>query len=99
VGEDRGALYAHAIVDTKSPQDALKIQQVLQGAVALVGLMSDEPGIGAHLSSLVGALRFQCTGSRVTADFRYDVKALLEIFAELEKHSDDDEDGDEGEDK
>jgi hypothetical protein len=95
VGEDRGALYAHAVVDTKTPQDALKIQQVLQGAVALLGLMSDEPGIGEHVSSLVGALRFETNGSRVTADFRYDVKALLEIFAELEKHAEHDGDDDE----
>ncbi len=99
VGEDRGALYAHAIVDTKTPEDALKIQQVLQGAVALVGLMSDEPGIGSHLSSLVGALRFECTGSRLTANFRYDVKALLEVFAALEKHGDDEEDEGEDEEK
>lgn len=95
VGEDRGALFAHAIVDTKSPEDALKIQQVLQGAVALVGLMSDEHGIGSHVSSLVGALRFQCSGSRLTADFRYDVKALLEVFAGLEKHGEDEDEGDE----
>jgi hypothetical protein len=38
VGEDRGALSARVSLDTRTPEDAQRIHQVLQGAVALVGL-------------------------------------------------------------
>src|SRR5262249_15115254 len=42
VGEDRGTLWAHAVMDARTPEDAQRIQQVLQGAVALAGLVGGD---------------------------------------------------------
>jgi hypothetical protein len=87
VGEERGALFAHLALDTRKPEDALRIQQVLQGAVALLGLVDDEhhAEARARLQRIVEALRFNVSNTRVDADFRYDVKALLNDLKALEE--------------
>jgi hypothetical protein len=91
VGEDRGALYAHVALDTRRVEDAQRVQQVLQGAVALVGLANnDEQHAEAHarLQHLVDALRFTVSDTRVDADFRYDAQALIGDLKSLDELSD-----------
>lgn len=84
IGEDRGALRVHAVVDTRTPEDAQRIHQVLQGAVALVGLAGVEHEEAASkIQPLVDALRFTVSNSRVDADFRYDVQSLMEDLKSL----------------
>lgn len=90
VGEDRGDLYVHVALDARKPEDAQRIQQVLQGAVALAGLVGDEEHAEARakVQRLVEALRLTVSNTRVDADFRYEVKALIEDLKSLEELGD-----------
>jgi len=96
VGEDRGALYAHVSLDTRKPDDAQRIQQVLQGAVALVGLVHDEEHseARANLQHLVEALHITVSDARVDASFRYDVKSLIDDLKTLKDLDDKGHDAD-----
>lgn len=83
VGEDRGTLWAHAVLDARTPEDAQRIQQVLQGVVALAGLVGgDEQHDQARttLQHITEALHLNVSDTRVEASFRYDTR---ELFAEL----------------
>jgi hypothetical protein len=85
VGEDRGALRVHAALDTRTPEDAQRIHQVLQGAIALVGLAGVEHEEAAsRIQPLVDALRFNVSNTRVDADFRYDVQTLMDDLKSLQ---------------
>jgi hypothetical protein len=95
LGEDRGALYAHVDLDARTPQDAQRIQQVIQGAVALAALAGDDEHAAAHakLRDLSDALRVTLSDNRVNVDFRYDVKGLfddLKALGELHEKADGD---------
>lgn len=97
IGEDRGQLFGNLAIETRTAEDAQKIQQVLQGTVALVGLMGDDVDrdTRSRLQRMVGALRIDSAGTRATASFRYDIKTLIEDLRALDA-SDHDADGDEG---
>lgn len=87
IGEHRGALYGDLWLKTKSNEDAAKLQQVLQGATALIGLMA--PEVGPRVSSFLSGLSFQASGSDVTATFRCAIADLLDLirgFEELERN-------------
>jgi hypothetical protein len=87
VGEDRGDLRVHVGLDAHSPEDAQRIHQVLQGAVALVGLAGVEhEEVAAKLQPLVEAIRLGVSNSRVDADFRYDVQTLFDSLKSLDDH-------------
>jgi hypothetical protein len=89
VGEERGALRVHVGLDAHTPEDAQRIHQVLQGAVALVGLAGVEhEEVATKLQPLVDALRLSVSNTRVDADFRYDVQALFENLKSLDDHGD-----------
>jgi hypothetical protein len=85
LGEDRGAFCAHVALDTRSPEDAQRVQQVLQGAVALAGLVGGDENDPAHakIQKLADALHLSLSNTRVDADFRYDVQALFEDLKSL----------------
>jgi len=86
VGEDRGALSARVSIDTRTPEDAERIHQVLQGAVALVGLAGGDgqDETSAKLQSLVAGLRLSVSNTRVDAVFRYDIAKLVEDLKSLD---------------
>jgi hypothetical protein len=85
LGEDRGAFCAHVALDTRTPEDAQRVQQVLQGAVALAGLMGGDENEAAHakIQKLVDSLHLAVSNTRVDADFRYDVQSLFEDLKSL----------------
>lgn len=88
VGEDRGTLWVHAVLDSRTPEDAQRIQQVLQGAIALAGLVGgDEQHDQARttLQHITEALHLNVSDTRVEASFRYDTR---ELFAELKSLDD-----------
>lgn len=87
VGEDRGALSARVSIDTRTPEDAQRIHQVLQGAVALVGLAGGDGQDEAHakLQGLLASLRFSVSNTRVDAVFRHDIEELLEDLRSLDE--------------
>jgi hypothetical protein len=80
LGEDRGAFCAHVVLDTRTPEDAQRVQQVLQGAVALAGLVGGDENEPAHakIQKLVDSLHLTLSNTRVDADFRYDVQSLFD---------------------
>jgi hypothetical protein len=86
VGEDRGETFAHVTLDTRKPEDAQRIQQVLQGAVALVSLAGDEDHseARARLQHVLESVHVSVSDTRVAASFRYDVKQLIEDLKSLE---------------
>jgi hypothetical protein len=87
VGEDRGTLWAHAVMDARTPEDAQRIQQVLQGAVALAGLVGGDEHEEARttVQHLADSLHVNLSDTRVDASFRYDTR---ELFAELKSLGD-----------
>ena len=90
VGEDAGGLFAHVALDTRKAEDAQRIQQVLQGAAALVALVGDEQHTEARakLQHIVDAVHLTVSDTRVDADFRYDVKGLIEDLKSLKELDD-----------
>jgi hypothetical protein len=77
----------HVGLDAHSPEDAQRIHQVLQGAVALVGLAGVEhEEVAAKLQPLVDAIRLGVSNTRVDADFRYDVQTLFDSLKSLDDH-------------
>lgn len=89
LGESGGALYADLWVNTASSEDALRVQQVLQGATALLGLMAGSEH-GPKVQPLLAALSFTADGTHMSARFRYDVQRLLELARSLDHESDED---------
>jgi hypothetical protein len=87
VGEDRGTLWAHAVLDARTAEDAQRIQQVLQGVLALAGLVGGDEHEQARssLQHIADALHLSVADTRVDASFRYDTR---ELFAELKSLDD-----------
>ncbi len=84
VGEDRGALFARLDITTQKPEDALRVQQVLQGATALLSLVGGDEAASARIQHLVAALRFESTGTQMSASFRYAVRDLIDDLQALD---------------
>lgn len=90
-GEQRGSLYGDLWLKTGSTEDAAKLQQVLQGATALVGLMA--PQVGPRISSILSGLSFQSSGTEVTGTFHCAVADVMELINGLEELGDHDDSG------
>lgn len=61
------------------------MQQILQGLTALASLVSEDVEQGQALQRLVGALRFQTTGSQIYVEFSYDLASLIGDLRSLER--------------
>jgi hypothetical protein len=96
LGEKSGALYISLAVEAKEEREARQIQQVLQGAVALLGLMSnsEEAGAGARaLQDFASAFRFQTRGKSVLVDFEMPVSVVLAAIESMKGDDDGEEEG------
>ena len=89
-GEDRDALFADLRIETQSPEDALRVQQVGQGVIALLALAAQEPSVAQPLQRLTSALRVEAAGTRVQASFRYGLRQLVDELRALEHAGQDD---------
>lgn len=86
VGEVHGAVFARLSVDAKSEREALQIQQVLQGGIALLGLVAGGDADDAELraiQALGAAFRFQSRGNTVQAEFELPLPALVDALRAL----------------
>lgn len=89
-GEDRDALFAELRIETQSPEDALRVQQVGQGVVALLALAGQDPSVAQPLQRLTSALRVEAAGTRVQASFRYGLRQLVDELRALDHAGEDD---------
>ena len=85
LGEVNGSLFANLSLSTAQPQDALRVQQILQGLTALASLVSEDVEQGQALQQLVGALRFQTTGNLIHVEFAYELESLIRDLRSLEQ--------------
>ncbi len=93
IGESSRALYADLWIKTSTSEEALQVQQILQGATALLGLIASDPEIAPKVQSLLSALTFNASGTQMTARFRYNVQDLIGLVRSLEQASGDDQHG------
>ena len=78
LGEAQGKLSATLRLETRTAQDALKIQQVVQGIVAMISLAGgEEPESAEFLGKLSAALSVKANGNQVELAFAYDVATLV----------------------
>jgi hypothetical protein len=92
IGESSRALYADLWIRTETNEEALRVQQVLQGGVALLSLAASEPTIGSKLQPILAAMSFTADGTHMNARFRYNVQELIALVRAI--HAAEDEHGD-----
>ncbi len=97
VGEVRHSLYADLWIKTSTSEEATQVQQILQGATAMLSLLANDPAIRPNVQSLMSALQFNANGNQMTAQFRYNVQELLGLLKALDHHDGDESDEDGGE--
>lgn len=94
IGEARGEVYAMLDLEAATEKEARQLQQVMQGALALVSLAQGEnEELHQPLSDLVNAFQFTSQGSRTHCEFRMSVSLLLQDLRRLEAADDDDDEG------
>jgi hypothetical protein len=85
LGENAGTVFLYLVADSESAADTRQVQQVLQGLTALAGLMVPPEGDAAYVvQNLLGAFRFEASGSRLLIEFRYDAEHLVDDLKLLE---------------
>jgi hypothetical protein len=77
-GESQGRFYSSLRLTTGTPDDALKIQQVIDGGLALASLVLTRTEETSGLKELLSALDVQRTGTVVTLGFRYSAQELYD---------------------
>ena len=81
LGQNDSLLFARASIDTKSSDDALKVNQVLQGATALLSLVPDDGDKDLKkIKELARSVQIFLRGSVVTVEFQHEAEALLREF-------------------
>jgi hypothetical protein len=95
VGEHDGRFSFDARLTTERDEDAVKVQQIAQGLLALVSLASEEPEVGDTLGRWMKALQLTRDQKTIRLHFEYDLKLLIQEARHLEDlDKDDDEEGD-----
>jgi len=80
LGEDEGSSYVHVQVHTASSADAQRVEQILQGAMALASLASEvEPEAKQALGMLQG-LQFRAEGEQLTIHLSKPTDELVELI-------------------
>jgi hypothetical protein len=97
IGEIGGRIFVDARLRTKKPEDALQVQQILQGLMALASFAGDEPEVGTTLGRWIKAVQIERADRTVQVRFEYDLKTLIREMRALEALQHDDDEG--GEDK
>ena len=78
LGEHDGRFFFDARLRTKRDEDAIKVQQILQGLLALVSLAGDEPEVGATVTRWAKALELTHQSQSVQLHFEYDTKLFIQ---------------------
>jgi hypothetical protein len=84
VSEQNGLLSASLALEAIDYESAQKIAQVLQGAVALIGLAGSQHELPPAIEELARTLRFETRNQTVLASFQYDSARLIQELDALE---------------
>ena len=83
IGERGGNVEANLTIETREPEDATNVGQILQGIVALGSLVGNEAPGHEPLQRLVQSVSFQTAGNRVSLDFSYPTRDLVDLLHDL----------------
>jgi hypothetical protein len=86
-GESERTFFALARLSSGTPDDALKIQRVIDGGLALASIIAEKTEEAQGLAELVSALDVQRTGTVVTLAFRHGARELYEKLSALADQS------------
>lgn len=78
LGEHDGRFFFDARLKTKRDEDAIRVQQILQGLLALVSLAGDEPEVGATITRWSKALELTRQAQTLQLHFEYDLKLFIQ---------------------
>lgn len=77
IGENGGQIFADVHLRTAREEDATKLQQIVQGLMALASFAADEPDVGATLGRWLKAVQMNRQGSTLELSFAYDLATLI----------------------
>lgn len=83
-GETGGHLFTTVQLRTQREEDAKKLQQIVQGLMALASFATEEPDVGATLGRWLGAVQVTRQDQTLRLAFDYDLKTLLREARALE---------------
>ncbi len=76
-GETGGHLFTVVQLHTQREEDAKKLQQIVQGLMALASFATEEPDVGATLGRWLGAVQMTRQDQTLRLSFDYDLKTLI----------------------
>lgn len=77
-GEFDGRFFLDVNVRTERAEDAMRIQQILQGLTALASFAAEDPTTGATIGRWLKALDLSSDGPNMRVRFEYDLKLLIQ---------------------
>jgi hypothetical protein len=77
LGETGGRISLDVHVKTARDEDAVKLQKIVQGLMALASFAADEPDVGATLARWIEAVQVTRVDRTLGLSFAYDLKTLI----------------------
>ncbi len=84
LGENSGQIFVDVHVRTAHEEDATKLQQIVQGLMALASFATEEPDVGATLGRWLKAVQLTRRDSTLELSFSYDLATLIREARALE---------------
>lgn len=101
LGETGGQMYMEMDLRTTGDQEAVQIQQMIQGGLAMAQFAASKEPAFAEIAALAGSMNLTADGRDVALRFRHDSKDVLERLSRLQEsamhdmdHDADHEEGD-----
>jgi hypothetical protein len=83
-GETGGRMFTTVQLRTQREEDAQKLQQIVQGLMALASFATEEPDVGATLGRWLAAVQITRQEQTLRLSFDYDLKTLIRELRALE---------------
>jgi len=87
LGETGGQMYMEVDLRTTGEQEAVQIQQMIQGGLAMAQFVAANEPQFAEIAALTGGMNLTAEGRDVALRFRHDSKDLLERLNRLHQHA------------
>lgn len=85
LGEVGGRVFVDLRLKTGQDEDAIKLQQIVQGLMALVSFVGDEPEVQSTLARWLGAVQVTRADSTLRLRFDYDLRTMIREARVLEE--------------